>query len=106
MPEPDEPQVASHEAPSGRAAQLLDVRRIIGGLLFLYGIILTAAGIFGSEAEKNKAAGENVNLWTGLALLVVGGLFLVWSATRPFVEPDDLAKISGDDPGAGGRPDH
>jgi hypothetical protein len=104
---PDEPQHARHEAPTTRAAHLLDVRRIIGGLLLLYGAILTVAGIVGSEAQKNKAAGENVNLWTGIALLVVGGLFVFWSMTRPFVDPEVLADTPGsaDDASAGGRAD-
>src|SRR3954452_23455552 len=102
MPDSDEQQHALHEAPTKRAAHLLDVRRIIGGLLLLYGAILTVAGIVGSEAQKNKAAGENVNLWTGIALLVVGGLFVFWSMTRPFVDPDELVEASPDDAGAGG----
>jgi hypothetical protein len=102
MAESDRPQPARHEAPTKRAAHLLDVRRIIGGLLLLYGAILTVAGIVGSEAQKNKAAGENVNLWTGVALLVVGGLFVFWSMTRPFVDPEELDDASADDAGAGG----
>ena len=44
---------------------------------------LTVVGIFGSEEVKNKAAGVNVNLWTGLAMLVVGALMIVWALTRP-----------------------
>jgi hypothetical protein len=102
---PDEPQTqAAHEAPIKRAANLLDIRRIIGGVLLLYGIVLTLAGIFGSEADKHKAAGVNVNLWTGIALIVVGGLFLFWSATRPFVDPDELV-ASTRDAGPGGGAD-
>jgi hypothetical protein len=102
---PDEPQHALHEAPTKRAANLLDIRRIIGALLLLYGVILTITGIVGSHEEKTKAAGENVNLWTGIALLVVGGLFVFWSMTRPFVDPEVLADTSADEPGAGGRAD-
>jgi hypothetical protein len=103
----DEPQ-AKHAAPTKRAAELLDIRRIIGGVLVLYGLILTIAGIVGSDAQKHKAAGWNVNLWTGIGLLVVGGLFVVWSLTRPFVDPEVLAADappSADDAGAGGRAD-
>jgi hypothetical protein len=79
------------QAPSKRAANLLDIRRIIGGLLLLYGAILTITGIVSSQADKEKAAGINVNLWTGIGLLVVGGLFMLWAATRPFVDPDEVA---------------
>ena len=38
-------------------------------MFVLYGLILTALGIFGSHAVKTKAAGININLWTGLGML-------------------------------------
>ena len=75
-----------------KASSLLDLRRIIGGLLGVYGLILLGAGLFGSEADKEKAAGVNINLWVALALIAASVLFIVWSATRPLVdefEPDD-----------------
>ena len=35
------------------------------------------------------AAGVNVNLWTGLAMLVVGGLMIFWALARPVAtEPE------------------
>ena len=58
-----------------RATNLLDVRKIIAGLLGVYGLILLLAGIFGSDADKDKAAGVNVNLWVGLALLIACAVF-------------------------------
>jgi hypothetical protein len=71
------------EAEAARAANKFDIRRLIGGLFILYSLILIALGIFGSEHVKNKAAGINVDLWTGLAMLVFGILMLVWAFTRP-----------------------
>jgi drug/metabolite transporter (DMT)-like permease len=62
---------------------LLDIRRIIAGLLGLYGVILLVAGIVGSSESKNKAAGVNINLWVGIALLLMATFFLVWALTRP-----------------------
>ncbi|MFI6597166.1 hypothetical protein ACIBHX_12965 [Nonomuraea sp. NPDC050536] len=50
-----------------------DIRRVIGGLFLLYGVILIAVGIPGAA----------VNLWTGLAMAVFGGCFLLWSVFRP-----------------------
>lgn len=79
---PDEPDTSR----SARAANLFDVRRMIGGLLGIYGLILTVLGIGASEADIDKAAGVNLNLWTGLALLLVGGLFLLWAFLRPLSE--------------------
>jgi hypothetical protein len=70
------------------AARLFDIRRIIGGLFSAYGIILVIAGLVdGSDAEK-KAAGIDINLWTGIGMLVVGLLLLLWMHLNP-VEPPE-----------------
>jgi xanthine/uracil/vitamin C permease (AzgA family) len=74
------------EAAAKKAANRFDIRRIIGGVFLLYGLILTVVGIVGSDAVKTKAAGVNVNLWTGLAMLVVGAMMVAWALMRP-VEP-------------------
>ena len=66
-----------------RAANLFDLRRIIGGLFLIYGVFLTILGITASQKEIHKAAGVNVNLYTGLAMIGVAILFLVWAFTRP-----------------------
>ena len=41
-------------AAARKAANRFDIRRIIGGLFVLYGVILTVVGIVGSEAIKNE----------------------------------------------------
>lgn len=69
-----------------RATSLLDIRRIIGSVLGLYGLLLIGAGVFGDHEVKNKAAGVNINLWVGLALLVASALFWAWASTRPLVD--------------------
>jgi hypothetical protein len=68
-------------------ANRFDIRRIIGGLFLLYGAILVVTGIVGTSAIKHKAAGINVDLWTGLGMLVFGVLMIVWALQRP-VMPD------------------
>ena len=47
------------------AARLFDVRRVIGGLFVVYGVIVTLLGIFDSKAEIDKAQGVRINLWDG-----------------------------------------
>ncbi len=78
------------EVRSTRAANRFDIRRLIGGLFVVYGVILTVAGIVGSEHTKHKAAGININLWTGLGMLVFAGLMIFWALARPVrLEPDE-----------------
>jgi hypothetical protein len=76
-------EAAVDEERARRAANLFDLRRLIGGIFLIYGAILTVLGIGASDAEIQKAAGVNLNLWVGLSLLAVGALFLVWAFTRP-----------------------
>jgi len=71
------------EAKAARAANKFDIRRLIGGLFILYSLILIALGLFGSHEVKNKAAGINVDLWTGLGMLVFGALMIFWALSRP-----------------------
>ena len=65
---------------------LFDLRRIIGGLFIVYGVLLTVLGLFDSQEEIDKAAGVNINLYAGLGMLVFGALMLVWAFTRPLSE--------------------
>jgi hypothetical protein len=71
---------------SMQAANLFDLRRIIGGLFVAYGILMTILGLTDSDAEIAKAAGININLWAGLGMLVFGALFILWSLWRPLGE--------------------
>ena len=78
------------EAEAARAANRFDIRRLIGGLFCLYAVILIVLGLFGSHEIKNKADGINVDLWTGLGMLVVGILMIFWALSRPTVpEPPE-----------------
>ncbi|AVH58234.1 MULTISPECIES: hypothetical protein [Streptomyces] len=75
--------VTELEHKSATAARLFDIRRIIGALFVLYGIIVTIAGITVSDANLDKAEGININLWTGLGMLALGLFFLAWLWLRP-----------------------
>ncbi|NEB03184.1 hypothetical protein [Streptomyces sp. SID13726] len=76
-------EVTELQAKSATAARIFDLRRIIGGLFVLYGIIVTIAGINPSDATLSKAEGVNINLWTGLGMLALGIFFLLWLKLRP-----------------------
>ncbi|MEU0782844.1 hypothetical protein ABZ341_14825 [Streptomyces sp. NPDC006173] len=80
-------EVTELQKQSATAARLFDIRRIIGGLFVLYGIIVTIAGITVSDADLRKADGVNINLWTGLGMLLLGLFFLAWLWLRPLSAP-------------------
>ncbi|MFG2722363.1 hypothetical protein ACGFW5_29345 [Streptomyces sp. NPDC048416] len=80
-------EVSELEKKSASAARLFDIRRIIGGLFTLYGVIVTVAGIMASDADLKKAQGININLWTGLGMLALGVFFLTWLKLRPLAPP-------------------
>jgi hypothetical protein len=78
-------------------ASLFDLRMVIGGLLTLYGVILTVMGLFASDDAKAKAAGININLWAGLVILAGGAVFLAWARLRP-LRAEDLQDTDTDRP--------
>jgi len=90
---PQTPSTGAADEEEIRAAQIanrFDIRRIIGGVFTVYGILLVILGLFGAHHTKVKAAGININLWTGLAMLVVAALMIAWALLRPVLpEPPE-----------------
>ncbi|MEU7048949.1 hypothetical protein [Streptomyces eurythermus] len=82
-------EVAELETKSATAARIFDLRRIIGGLFVVYGVIVTLTGITDSQAAIDKAEGVNINLWTGIGMLLLGIFFLAWLKLRPTVLPPE-----------------
>ncbi len=82
-----------------RAANLFDLRRIIGGVFLMWGVLLVVLGLTESDAEIEKAAGVNINLWAGLGMLAISAFFLIWALTRPLGE--ELAEADDERPAAG-----
>jgi hypothetical protein len=76
-------EVTELQTKSATAARIFDLRRIIGGLFVIYGVIVMIAGFTASDAAIDKAEGVNINLWTGLGMLLLGLFFLVWLKLRP-----------------------
>ncbi|MGI9183760.1 MAG: hypothetical protein ACR2GZ_02160 [Solirubrobacteraceae bacterium] len=85
------------EARTARVANRFDIRRLIGGLFVLYGAILLVLGLVGSHQVKTKAAGINVDLYTGIGMLIFGALMIFWALSKPVVpEPaETLGEGSG-----------
>src|SRR5262249_13041117 len=70
-------------AREAQAANLFDLRRIIGGLFVLYGGVLGIVGLGDGGAEIGKGAGVHINLWAGLGMLALGAFFIAWALLRP-----------------------
>lgn len=88
-------------APRSRRAGAFDIRTIIALLFGIYGVVLLIMGIgFTSEADIQRAAGVNINLWVGIGLVVVAALFVAWARWRPVVVPAETSE-SGDPAGTG-----
>jgi hypothetical protein len=70
-----------------KKAGAFDIRIVIALLVGIYGVVLTILGIVGSQAEVDKAAGININLWGGIGMLVFAALFVLWARLRPIAVP-------------------
>ncbi|MBE9376274.1 hypothetical protein IQ251_17635 [Saccharopolyspora sp. HNM0983] len=77
---------------SGHTAGAFDVRTVIALLFAIYGAVLVVVGLVEPQAEVDKTAGMNINLWSGAAMLVFAGSFFLWAWLRPVVVPEGAAE--------------
>ena len=68
---------------AAKAARLFDIRRLIGGLFLIYGVILVVLGLGESDASIAKSADININLYAGLGMLIMSACFIAWALWRP-----------------------
>lgn len=85
--------------PARGRASLFDLRWILTILFAVYGLVTTLVGLF-SHAKTTTASGQdigiNVNLWTGVPMLVVAIAFAVWALLRPtFVQVSPEGSADG-----------
>jgi hypothetical protein len=80
---------------AAKAARLFDIRRLIGGLFVIYGVILTVLGLGESDASIEKSAGMNVNLYAGIGMLIMAALFIAWALWRPLGEDESETTRGG-----------
>jgi hypothetical protein len=74
-----------------------DLRRILGALFLLYGVVVTIVGLLQPGTDAQKTGGIAINLWTGIGMLAVGALFLVWDRLSPVPEEDIVKSLEHDD---------
>jgi hypothetical protein len=77
----------AEQEPQKKKAGAFDIRVVIAALVAIYGLVLTILGIIADPKEVDKAAGININLWGGLAMLVFAAVFVLWARLRPIVVP-------------------
>lgn len=77
------PDSTAADRKAHRLAKLFDLRTFIGALFLIFGAVVTVEGLNASAAEIAKAAGVRLSLWTGVSMLVVGGIFIGWMLTKP-----------------------
>jgi hypothetical protein len=92
--------------PARGRVSLFDLRWILAILFGIYGIVVTLMGLL-THAKTVTASGQdvgiNVNLWTGVPMLVLGILFALWAGLRPVVAPVPTGEpaVSPEAPGGG-----
>jgi len=85
-------------AEKSHKAGLFDLRLIIAVLFGIYGIVLPIVGLaFTSEEDLAKADGLNINLWSGIGMLVLSAVFAIWTFTKPLVVPDEVPETEADE---------
>lgn len=79
-----------------RSTRRLDLRRILGGLFVLYGVITTIVGIVHWNTDPEKTGGIHINLWVGISLLIGGGLFFLWDRLNPVPAEDIIGQAEAE----------
>lgn len=70
-------------------AGAFDIRTFIALLMGIYGVILVLAGLFGGNTTTSgETVSRHINVWVGVALLVVAGLMEAWALWRPTLVDD------------------
>ncbi|QUH04668.1 hypothetical protein HUO13_31330 [Saccharopolyspora erythraea] len=85
--------MANQTPRSGQTAGAFDIRVIIAALFAIYGLVLLVVGLAATSPEDvEKAAGININLWSGIGMLVFTAIFVLWARVRPIRVPDESAQ--------------
>ncbi|MEV0089661.1 hypothetical protein [Saccharopolyspora sp. NPDC050642] len=77
---------------SGHTAGAFDIRTVIALLFAIYGVVIAIVGVVQPQAEIDKSAGVNINLWAGIGMLVFAVVFVAWARLRPIVVPDEAER--------------
>lgn len=76
-----------------KSTRRFDLRRIMGGLFLVYGVIVTIVGIVNFTSDQQKADGVAINLWTGIGMLLLAAFFFIWDRLSPVPEEDIVQNL-------------
>jgi uncharacterized BrkB/YihY/UPF0761 family membrane protein len=79
--------------------KLFDLRIVIALLFLVFGVVVTVSGLVAtsSVSASGDPVGVNVNLWTGIPMLIFAVLMALWAFIRP-VAPEDVAPTAPEEP--------
>jgi hypothetical protein len=82
-----------------RSTRRFDLRRIMGALFLVYGVIVLIVGLvdLGTTVETKMTGGIQINIWTGIGMLVLAGLFFLWDRLAPVPAEDILRNLERED---------
>jgi hypothetical protein len=87
----DKNQLTADEQKTVDSTRRFDLRRILGALFVVYGVIVFVTGFFTiGGSELKMTGGIAINFWTGGAMFVVGLLFFLWDRLAPVPAEDIL----------------
>jgi hypothetical protein len=80
--------------------RLFDLRLIIAFLFGLYGVVLVVTGLgFTTSEDIDKAAGININLWSGAGMVALAAVFAAWALLRPLAVPSTTSRNDAEERG-------
>ncbi|PLS27466.1 hypothetical protein [Bifidobacterium parmae] len=74
-----------------RSTHRSDLRRILGMIFVVYGVVVFAVGLIDPAADVAKTTGLPINLWTGALMFLAGIVFFVWDHFNPVPAEDIIA---------------
>jgi hypothetical protein len=82
-----------------RSTRRFDLRRIMGALFLVYGVIVLIVGLvdLGTTVETKMTGGIQINIWTGIGMLVLAGLFFLWDRLAPVPAEDIVRNLERED---------
>ncbi len=84
---------ATAPAMTMRQARMLDLRSWICALFAIFGVVVTILGLTASEATIDQAAGINIDLWTGAAMLCLSIGMGLWAWRKPPIPVEHVAEL-------------